>query len=107
MNECLGKKIPLFNREDLVSGRVLFTRDVTLPGMLHAKILRSPYPHAKVIKIDTTLALELDGVLAAATAKDIKGENSYGIRIPNQPVLVGEGNTVKPASVWMREYSPK
>jgi CO/xanthine dehydrogenase Mo-binding subunit len=91
----IGKAIPLFNGEDLVTGRVKFSRDLTLPGMLHAKTLRSPHPHARVIKIDTGPALDLDGVVAVATASDVRGINRYGPRIPDQPVLVAEGDTVK------------
>ncbi len=95
MDSYIGQKVPLFNGEDLVTGRAMFSRDFSLPGMLHAKTLRSPHPHAKVIKIDTKNALSSDGVAAVATARDIKGINSYGIRVPDQPVLVAEGDTVK------------
>lgn len=91
----IGKATPLFNGEELVTGRVKFSRDLTLPGMLHAKTLRSPHPHARVTKIDTEPALGLDGVVAVATARDVKGVNRYGPRIPDQLVLVAEGDTVK------------
>ena len=91
----IGQSIPLFNGEDLVTGRAMFSRDFTLPGMLWAKTLRSPHPHARVIKIDTEPALALEGVVAVATAGDIPGINNYGIRIPDQPVLVAEGDTAK------------
>ena len=44
------------------SGRAQFTDDITLPGMLHGKILRSPHPHANIVSIDTSKALALPGV---------------------------------------------
>ncbi len=45
-----------------VSGKAVYTRDVSLPGMLHAKIYSSPYAHAKIKSIDTSKAEALPGV---------------------------------------------
>ena len=45
-----------------VSGQAVFTRDVNLPGMLYAKILLSPYAHARIKSIDTSKAEALVGV---------------------------------------------
>ena len=56
-----------------VTGRAQYTFDVTLPGMLYGKILRSPHPHAKIINIDYSKALELSGVVAVVTGKDTLG----------------------------------
>jgi CO/xanthine dehydrogenase Mo-binding subunit len=47
---------------DRVSGKAVFTRDVYLPGMVYAKILTSPYAHAKIVKMDTSQAEALIGV---------------------------------------------
>ena len=57
---------PLF-----LTGRAKYTDDVQLSGMLHAAFLRSPYPHAKILSIDTTAALAVDGVIAVFTEEDI------------------------------------
>ena len=46
-----------------VTGRATYTFDVKLPGMLYGKILRSPHPHAKILNIDYSKALELPGVV--------------------------------------------
>jgi CO/xanthine dehydrogenase Mo-binding subunit len=56
-----------------VTGRATYTFDVKLPGMLYGKILRSPYPHAKIIKIDFSKAMEIPGVIAVVTGKDTLG----------------------------------
>ena len=56
-----------------VTGRATYTFDVTLPGMLYGKILRSPHPHAKIKNIDATRALELPGVKIVVTGKDTLG----------------------------------
>ena len=54
-----------------VTGAAKFGADIHLPGMLHAKILRSPHAHARIRKIDTSKAEVLEGVRAVMTAKDL------------------------------------
>ena len=46
---------------DKVSGKALYAADVMLPGMLWGSVLRSPFPHAKIVHIDTSRAAELTG----------------------------------------------
>jgi len=53
------------------TGAALYADDLTLPGMLHAKILRSPHAHARIRSIDTSAALALPGVHAVITGKDL------------------------------------
>ncbi len=53
-----------------VKGQVQYTDDLTLPRMVYGKLLRSKHAHAKIIKIDYSKALELDGVLAVITGED-------------------------------------
>ena len=53
-----------------VTGTLRFADDLTLPRMLYGKLLRSPHPHARIVSIDTTKALALDGVKAVLTGKD-------------------------------------
>ncbi len=64
------------------TGRAVYTDDITLPGMLHGKILRSPHPHAEIVSIDTTAAAALEGVHAVITGRDMPVQ--YGI-IPWTP----------------------
>jgi CO/xanthine dehydrogenase Mo-binding subunit len=71
-----------------VKGTALYTFDRSLPGMLHAKVLRSPHAHARIASIDTRRAAAMPGVAAVMTAKDLVGLNPlYGVRIKDQPVL--------------------
>src|SRR5439155_942278 len=49
----------------------LLTADLSLPGMLYCKLLRSPHPHARIVRIDATRALALPGVKAVLTGKDL------------------------------------
>ena len=62
----IGKDIPRIDAWDKVTGRGMFTHDVVLPRMLYAKVLRSPYAHARVVSIDTSKAEKLPGVEAVA-----------------------------------------
>ena len=56
---------------DKVTGRANYGADLSLPGMLFGKVLRSPHPHARVLSIDTSEAEKLDGVKAVCTAADL------------------------------------
>jgi aerobic carbon-monoxide dehydrogenase large subunit len=62
-------------REDprLITGTARYTDDITLPGMVHAAILRSPHGHARIKRIDTSRAKEAPGVVAVFTGADIDG----------------------------------
>src|SRR5713101_744658 len=74
---------------DKVTGAACFTFDVTLPGMLHAKVLRSPHPHARIVAIDTGQAEALPGVVAVVTGRDAVElpDPYYGVAIRDQPVI--------------------
>jgi len=63
----VGKSIPRNDGFDKATGLGRFTVDVTMPRMLYGKVLRSPYAHAKVVKIDTSAAEALPGVVAVCT----------------------------------------
>lgn len=81
---------PLRNHLAKACGQMQFTSDMTLPGMLIGKALRSPYPHCQVNRIDIRPALELPGVHAVLTAKDIPGENFISKTVDDWEVLVSE-----------------
>ena len=67
----VGQRIPKLDAADKVTGRLRYVADVRLPGMLHGKLLRSPYPHARIRKIDTSAAERLPGVMAVITGRDM------------------------------------
>lgn len=66
----IGKPVPQLNAKEKVTGRAVYTGDLSFPRMLYGKILRSPHPHARILEIDTTEAERLPGVKAVITAKD-------------------------------------
>ncbi|MDQ3540937.1 MAG: xanthine dehydrogenase family protein molybdopterin-binding subunit, partial [Chloroflexota bacterium] len=70
----VGKGHPRLEGNEKVTGRARYTYDVRLPAQLYAKVLRSPLPHARIDRIDTTAAERLPGVyavLSSASALDI------------------------------------
>jgi 4-hydroxybenzoyl-CoA reductase subunit alpha len=75
----IGKRVPRVDGILKVTGRAEFTDDISLPRMLYGKILRSPYPHAKILNVDKSRAENLPGVKAVITCRDI-GEIRYGRR---------------------------
>jgi len=69
--KIIGKSVVRPDAYDKVTGGKQYPVNFSLPGMLHAKLLRSPYPHAKILGIDTSAAQKLPGVKAVLTYKDV------------------------------------
>ncbi len=66
----VGKALRKVDAVAKVTGATKFADDLALPRMLYAKLLRSPHPHARILAVDTTKALRLEGVKAILTGKD-------------------------------------
>ena len=79
----VGKRLPRADAVAKVKGEVNFASDIQLPRMLHAKFLRSPYAHARIISIDTTKAEALPGVKAVLTHKNVPKVHAYAVSIPS------------------------
>jgi xanthine dehydrogenase molybdenum-binding subunit len=67
----IGRRTPKVDAIDKVTGRAQFGADVALPRLLIGKVLRGPYAHARIRRIDTSKAAALPGVLAIITGKDL------------------------------------
>ena len=67
----VGTSLPRQDGPDKVSGRARYTGDLALPGMLYARLVLSPYAHARILNIDTSAALSLPGVVAVFTAETL------------------------------------
>ena len=68
--QTIGQSIWRIDGEKKTRGEALYTIDLKREGMLHARILRSPLPHAKLIKVETSAAAKLPGVLAVISRDD-------------------------------------
>jgi CO/xanthine dehydrogenase Mo-binding subunit len=85
----VGKSIPRIEGPEKVTGQAQFVADITLPGLLWAKILRSPHPHARIVSVDYSKALAMPGVVAAISGKDVPGART-GKNIRDMPILCDE-----------------
>jgi CO/xanthine dehydrogenase Mo-binding subunit len=84
--QIVGQPIPRTDNTGNVTGEARYTSDVLLPGTLWAKTLRSPYPHARILRIDISRAEKAPGVRAVLTGNDVRGI-LYGRRYRDISVL--------------------
>ena len=68
---AIGQPTPIVEGETKVTGRIRYVSDLQLVGMLHARLVTSPYAHARIVSIDVSEALALPGVAAVFTAQDL------------------------------------
>ena len=66
---------------DKVTGRAKYGADISLPGMLYGRVLRSPHAHAKIKNIDTSKALALHGVKSVITHKDLPTADNVALNL--------------------------
>ncbi len=67
----VGTSLPRQDGPDKVTGRARYAGDQVLPGMLYARLVTSPYAHARILNINTSAALSVPGVVAAFTAETL------------------------------------
>ncbi|MGE5219351.1 MAG: xanthine dehydrogenase family protein molybdopterin-binding subunit [Chloroflexota bacterium] len=85
----VGNNVEMVGAAAKVSGTVSYVADLEFPGQLYAKALRSPFPHAKLIRIDASKAAALPGVRAVVTRDDLAELHPYfGTGVKDQPIVV-------------------
>ncbi len=82
----IGKPLPRVEGSSKVTGKAVYTADKLLPGMIWGKVLRSPHPHARILRLDTSRAKNYPGVQAVLTASDVS-DVLTGRRLRDMPVL--------------------
>lgn len=82
----IGASVPRAEGPDKMTGRAIYAADLSLPGILWGKILRSPFPHARIARIDASRAWEVPGVRAVLTGQDVVGR-FMGKVLRDMPVL--------------------
>jgi CO/xanthine dehydrogenase Mo-binding subunit len=85
----VGKAVPRLEGEEKVTGKTRYAADVEIRDALWAKLLRSSLPHARILKIDTTKAMQIPGVRAVISGADIPPVLT-GLRMKDMPVLARE-----------------
>jgi CO/xanthine dehydrogenase Mo-binding subunit len=88
---AIGSDVAMVGGLAKVTGAVNYAPDLVLPRMLYAKALRSPYAHAKLLRVDASKAEKFPGVAAVVTGADLAGLNAYfGPVVDDQPVVALE-----------------
>jgi CO/xanthine dehydrogenase Mo-binding subunit/aerobic-type carbon monoxide dehydrogenase small subunit (CoxS/CutS family) len=82
--------VPRLDGAAKVRGETRYAADLSRPGMLHARVLRSPYPHARIVSIDARAARALPGVHAVLTGADLPAEFRVGRNMRDMPLLARE-----------------
>lgn len=84
----VGQPVPRIDAYDKVTGRAAYVGDLEIPGMVHGLILRSPWPHARVLSIDASEAEGLPGVLGVLTRDNLGGIDPYfGSVVRDRPIV--------------------
>ncbi len=84
----VGQSVRRLDALEKVTGRARYVTDLELPGMLHAKLLRSPYPHARIVRVETATARAVPGVSAVVTGADLGWCDPYfGPALRDRPIL--------------------
>jgi CO/xanthine dehydrogenase Mo-binding subunit/aerobic-type carbon monoxide dehydrogenase small subunit (CoxS/CutS family) len=85
-HKVVGRALPRTDALEKVTGKAPYAYDMRLPGMVYGEILRSPLPHARITRLDTTRAKEIPGVLAVYTQEDMPA-NKYGAFVQDETAL--------------------
>ena len=85
--DVIGKNVRRIDTPSKVSGRLKYVGDMTMPGMLHVQVLRSPHAHARIVSIDISAAEVMEGVAGVITSADVPGEDGFGVFVNDQPVM--------------------
>ncbi len=83
----IGAGIARPDAVDKVRGEARFVDDLAFPGMLFAKVIRSPHPHARILRVDLTDVLAHPGVVVTVVAEEVPGENVVHVIFDDQPAL--------------------
>ena len=83
----VGESVRRPDGQAKVRGDFTYSSDLHAKGMLWGSTVRSPHPYARIVSIDTSEARRAPGVHAVLTHEHVPGRNSYGLEIPDQPVL--------------------
>ncbi|CAN5529962.1 xanthine dehydrogenase family protein molybdopterin-binding subunit [soil metagenome] len=84
----VGRSMPRVDAAEKLRGDAVYVGDMTLPGMLHGKVLRSPLPHARIRTIDTAAAAAIPGVVAILTGADLLDiDPHFGRAIQDRPIV--------------------
>ena len=89
--QVVGKSVNRADAKQKVTGRALYVGNIEMPGMLHLAVLRSPHPHARIVRIEKSRAQAFPGVVAVITGADVAAipglDPYFGPAFRDQPIL--------------------
>jgi len=86
ISDPVGKSVPRVDMYDKITGTAKYADDLQFgPGLYHARLVRSPYAHARIKQVDTSKALEVPGVKAVVTGEDVPA--NIGLYLKDRPVF--------------------
>ena len=91
----VGSRLPKYEARRIALGDHAYVDDVRLPGLRYGALKFSDHPRARIIKIDTSEAEKLAGVLKIITAVDIPGDRFIGLIKQDWPLMLAEGETTR------------
>jgi xanthine dehydrogenase molybdenum-binding subunit len=91
----IGTRLPKYDIEETVLGKRAYVADMKLPGMLHAALVFSPAPRAKINKIDIAAAQKEPGVEKVLVAADVPGDRTIGLIVQDWPLMIAEGEETR------------
>jgi len=91
----VGASLGRYRGVEHALGERVFIADMTVPGMLHAAVVLSAHPRARVLTLDPAPALALPGVARVLTAADVPGNRKVGLLVRDWPVFVAVGETTR------------
>jgi len=86
--KVVGSNYPRHESVTKVTGRAIYTDDLRVPEMAYGRILRSPYPHARVLSIDTSQAKKVPGLLSILLPADVPKKTFNSAGSPPSPLLI-------------------
>ena len=94
-NWRIGQRIPRVDVVDKVTGRGVYPDDIYADDMLHVVAVRSKHPRARVLSIDTSLAMDANGVFGIFTAQDIPGDAKVGHILKDWDAMIPVGGVTR------------
>lgn len=91
----IGTRLPKYQAKKLVLGQHRYVDDIQIEGMVYGALKFSDHPRARVLKIHTSEAERLPGVLRVFTAADVPGERYIGLIVNDWPLMIAEGETTR------------
>src|SRR5438309_9018738 len=101
----VGKRLKRADSPERLTGTVRYTGDLVLPGLLHGRLVRSPYASARIVSVDKSAAMSMPGVVAVLTAEDLPVRDIRGAVESRSIVMAFERTTYvgQPVAVVLAE----